>query len=50
MATELGMRCVVEGIEDDQTHELARRLGAGFGQGYHYARPAPAAELARLLT
>lgn len=50
MATELGMRCVAEGIEDDQTHELARRLGAGFGQGYHYARPAPAAELARLLT
>jgi diguanylate cyclase (GGDEF)-like protein/PAS domain S-box-containing protein len=29
LATELAMRCVAEGIEDEQTHELARRLGAG---------------------
>lgn len=50
MATELGMRCVAEGIEDEQTHELAIRLGAGYGQGYLYARPAPAAELTALLT
>jgi diguanylate cyclase (GGDEF)-like protein/PAS domain S-box-containing protein len=49
LATELGMRCVAEGIEDEQTHELARRLGAGHGQGYLYAKPAPADQLAALL-
>jgi diguanylate cyclase (GGDEF)-like protein/PAS domain S-box-containing protein len=39
MAQELHIRCVAEGIEDEQTHALARRLGATRGQGYLYARP-----------
>ena len=49
MARELDMHCVAEGIEDEQTHELALRLGADRGQGYLYARPMPADAFARHL-
>lgn len=42
LAAELGMRCVAEGIEEEQTHDLAQALGASRGQGYLYARPMPA--------
>ena len=49
MARELDMRCVAEGIEDEQTHERALRLGADLGQGYLYARPVSADDFARHL-
>ena len=49
MARELDMRCVAEGIEDEQAHELALRLGADRGQGYLYARPMSADDFARHL-
>ena len=49
MARELDMRCVAEGIEDEQTHERALQLGADLGQGYLYARPVSADDFARHL-
>lgn len=48
IAGRLGLRVVAEGIEDAQQHEWVCRLGVHLGQGYHYARPEPAAGLADL--
>jgi diguanylate cyclase (GGDEF)-like protein/PAS domain S-box-containing protein len=42
IASELEMRSVAEGIEDESVHELVVRLGVGHGQGYLYGRPVPA--------
>jgi len=35
----LGLKVVAEGIEDESSLELVRRLGADTAQGYHLARP-----------
>jgi diguanylate cyclase (GGDEF)-like protein len=44
-----GIRITAEGIETaDQAHHLAA-LGCDIGQGYHFARPAPADEITHLL-
>jgi diguanylate cyclase (GGDEF)-like protein/PAS domain S-box-containing protein len=45
----LGMDVVAEGIETDAQLRCAADLGCGFGQGYHFARPLPAAEVTELL-
>jgi diguanylate cyclase len=50
MAKALGLRLVVEGIEDDETRRLLIELGCEFGQGYFFARPQPAADVRPLLT
>ncbi len=49
LATELDMRSVAEGIEDESVHDLAVRLGVGHGQGYLYSRPVPAEQFLALL-
>ena len=36
---------VAEGVEDAGTYEALRRLGCDVVQGYHIARPVPAAEV-----
>jgi diguanylate cyclase len=41
---------VAEGIETAAAAEHLRRLGYRYGQGYHFARPLPAADFAALLT
>jgi diguanylate cyclase (GGDEF)-like protein/PAS domain S-box-containing protein len=46
----LGMDVVAEGIETLDQLRFAADAGCGFGQGYHFARPLPAAELTALLT
>jgi diguanylate cyclase (GGDEF)-like protein/PAS domain S-box-containing protein len=46
----LGMDVVAEGIETAQQLRFAARAGCGFGQGYHFSRPLPAAEVTALLT
>ena len=49
MASTLSLRVVAEGIEKpDQLDEL-RRMGCELGQGYLFAKPLEAAEVARLL-
>jgi diguanylate cyclase (GGDEF)-like protein len=42
----LGLRVVAEGVEDDQTERKLLALGCAFAQGWSYARPMPARELA----
>ncbi|PZO81360.1 MAG: hypothetical protein DI629_05000 [Mesorhizobium amorphae] len=42
LANELNLETVVEGIEDEKTRDIVAGLGARFGQGYLFGRPAPA--------
>jgi EAL domain-containing protein (putative c-di-GMP-specific phosphodiesterase class I)/ActR/RegA family two-component response regulator len=46
MASGLGIPVICEGIEDEEVLEIARERGVPYGQGYLFARPAPAPELA----
>lgn len=39
LADEMGMRVVMEGIEDANTLELVRQFGGTIGQGYFLAKP-----------
>ncbi|GAA0306844.1 bifunctional diguanylate cyclase/phosphodiesterase [Kineococcus aurantiacus] len=45
LAHRLSMEVVAEGVEDAATAELVRELGADVLQGFHFARPVPAAEV-----
>jgi diguanylate cyclase (GGDEF)-like protein len=45
----LGLTTVAEGIEHARQVDGLRALGCELGQGYHFARPLPAAEFAALL-
>ena len=45
IARRLGLEVVAEGVENATQVEILRSLGAGFIQGYHYARPMRAAAL-----
>ena len=46
----LGMDVVAEGIETEEQLRFAAAAGCGFGQGYHFSRPLPAAQVTPLLT
>ncbi len=39
LARSLDLETVVEGIEHEHQERIARDLGAGYGQGYRYAKP-----------
>jgi EAL domain-containing protein (putative c-di-GMP-specific phosphodiesterase class I) len=39
----LGMTVIAEGIEQQVQLDYLRRLGCDLGQGFHFARPLPAA-------
>lgn len=45
VAHHFGLQTIVEGVENEETLELVRELGADFGQGFHLGRPAPAGAL-----
>jgi diguanylate cyclase (GGDEF)-like protein/PAS domain S-box-containing protein len=49
LAHDLGMRVVAEGVETTEQVGLLRDVGADSAQGYLLGRPAPAAELTRIL-
>jgi diguanylate cyclase (GGDEF)-like protein len=49
LAGALGLDTVAEGIENQEQANRLMRLGYTLGQGYHLARPMPAADLTRLL-
>jgi EAL domain-containing protein (putative c-di-GMP-specific phosphodiesterase class I) len=49
LAGALRLDTVAEGIENAGQAERLRELGYTLGQGYHLARPMPAAEMTRLL-
>jgi diguanylate cyclase (GGDEF)-like protein/PAS domain S-box-containing protein len=44
LARTLGMRVTVEGLETAAQVDRMRTLGIDYGQGFHFARPLPAAE------
>jgi diguanylate cyclase (GGDEF)-like protein/PAS domain S-box-containing protein len=45
----LDLETIAEGVETEEQAELLRAFGCPFGQGFQFARPAPANEIARLL-
>lgn len=47
LAVDLGLDAVAEGVEDEAQAQLLARMGCGFGQGWHFARPMPFPELLR---
>ena len=48
MARALELRTVAEGIEDEATAVILRKLGVDLLQGYHFGRPCPAGEFITL--
>jgi EAL domain-containing protein (putative c-di-GMP-specific phosphodiesterase class I) len=49
LARSVGMTTVAEGVEQGDQADTLRLLDCGIGQGYHFARPQAAADVARLL-
>jgi diguanylate cyclase (GGDEF)-like protein len=49
MTKGLGIRSIVEGIEDEGVAAIIRRLGFDCGQGYYWSRPVDAETLATML-
>jgi diguanylate cyclase (GGDEF)-like protein len=47
LAHNLGLTVVAEGVEDAATADALHKLTCETAQGYHFARPVPAAELTR---
>ena len=45
VAVGMGRTVIAEQIEDKATADVLLRLGVRYGQGYHFARPAPAYEV-----
>ncbi len=45
MGTALDLETIAEGIETDEQAALLCQFGCPYGQGYRFARPAPAAEI-----
>ena len=41
IAREFGLKTIAEGIEDEETRDLVRELGADYAQGYLLGRPEP---------
>jgi EAL domain-containing protein (putative c-di-GMP-specific phosphodiesterase class I) len=48
MAGALGLGVTAEGVENDTQLEELRRLGCGLAQGFHFAKPLPPDDLARV--
>lgn len=49
MAHQLGLKVVAEGIEIEAQRQILTHAGCDYGQGYLFARPAPAEQLTALL-
>jgi diguanylate cyclase (GGDEF)-like protein/PAS domain S-box-containing protein len=49
LAHSLGLRVTAEGIEDTDQLDALTALGCEYGQGYHFSRPLPAADIEALL-
>lgn len=49
LASELGIRCVAEGVETSEQHALVTSCHVGLAQGFHYQQPVVADELTAYL-
>lgn len=49
LALGLGLTVIAEGIETEEQRQRLRELRCGYGQGYLFAKPLPAADIAALL-
>jgi EAL domain-containing protein (putative c-di-GMP-specific phosphodiesterase class I) len=49
LANELGLDCVVEGVENIEQHDILCAIGCTSMQGYYFGRPVPPAQLTALL-
>jgi diguanylate cyclase (GGDEF)-like protein len=49
MAQTIGIGVVAEGVETEEQVRVARELGCGYAQGFHFADPVPASYVERLL-
>ncbi|HXD67490.1 MAG TPA: EAL domain-containing protein [Solirubrobacteraceae bacterium] len=49
LAHSLGLRVTAEGIEDTDQLNALTALGCEYGQGYHFSRPLPAADIVTML-
>jgi EAL domain-containing protein (putative c-di-GMP-specific phosphodiesterase class I) len=45
IARDMSLITVAEGIETAEQQRMLTELGCSVGQGYHFSRPVPAAEL-----
>jgi EAL domain-containing protein (putative c-di-GMP-specific phosphodiesterase class I) len=50
LASQLGLRVVAEGVEDEECAALLRAYGCRIGQGWLYGRPVPPHEVVLDLT
>ena len=49
MADTIGIGVVAEGVKTEQQVRMARALGCGFAQGFHFSEPVPASRVEVLL-
>jgi diguanylate cyclase (GGDEF)-like protein len=49
MAATIGIGVVAEGVETEEQVRVARDLGCGYAQGFHFAEPVPSSYVERLL-
>ena len=50
MGQALGIQVLAEGVETVAQRDVLLGLGCDTGQGYHFSRPVPAADLQGLIT
>ena len=49
LAHNLGMSVIAEGVETAEHLDKLRSYGCDYGQGYHFSKPIPVAEVVELL-
>jgi len=49
LSHDMGLSCVIEGVETDEELDALKKLGGVFVQGYFYSAPVPEAEIAAFL-
>jgi EAL domain-containing protein (putative c-di-GMP-specific phosphodiesterase class I) len=49
MAETIGIGVVAEGVETEEQVQVARDLGCGYAQGFHFAEPVSASSVERLI-
>ena len=49
LAHEFGLEVVAEGVEDQEAITLLQEMGCDIGQGFHWSRPVPSADLPDVL-